>query len=69
MRKLIVEISASKTEQELDEDIYIEGEDSILDPDSLYDFYIHEIVTQPDYTWKVVDEEGNDVTDEYKYRF
>lgn len=62
MRKLIVDIEASHIEQEIEW-----YEKTPLDPDSLYDYWIHEIVTQPNYTWKVVDEEGNDVTSEYKY--
>ena len=62
MRKLIVEIESSVVEIDLD-DFYDPEEE--LNPDGLYDGFIHEIITQPDYSWKVVDDEGNDIEVEY----
>ena len=41
-------------------------EEEPLDRDSLYDFWIHEVVSNPEFTWKMVDEDGKDVTSEYK---
>ena len=61
MRKIIVEIKPSVTEQEIE---WFEEEP--LDADSLFDFWIYPIITDPEYSWRVVDEEGNDVTDEYR---
>lgn len=52
MRKLIVRIEASVHEVDLD-NFYDEGEE--LNNDVLSDDFIHEIVTQPNYTWEVVE--------------
>lgn len=56
--KLIVNIEASTVEVDLDG--YYDSEDE-LDSDSLYDGFVYEIITQPDYDWKVVDDDGNEV--------
>ena len=53
MRKLVVEIKASTVEIDLD-GYYDEDEE--IDSDGLYDGFIHEIITQPDYDWKIVNE-------------
>lgn len=58
MRKLVVRIYGSESEIDLD-GFYDEDEE--LDRDSLYDGFIHEIITQPSYYWVVVDENGKEV--------
>lgn len=55
MRKLVIRIHASETEYNLD-GYYDEDEE--LNFDSLYDGFIHEVITQPSYDWEVVDENG-----------
>lgn len=62
MRKLVVDIEASHVEQEIEW-----YEDEPLDRDSLHDFWVYPVISNPSYTWKVVDENGNDVTSEYNY--
>ena len=51
MRTLRVEIKPSVSEIELD-DYYDEDEE--LNFDGLYDGFIHEIITQPEYEWEIV---------------
>ena len=58
MRKLVVRIHASTVEYDLD-DFYEEDEE--LNSDSLYDGFVHEAVTNPDYDWVVIDENGKEV--------
>lgn len=58
MNKLMVSIKASEHEMILD-DYYEDGEP--FGYDDLYDYFIHEIITQPNYEWKVVDEFGEEV--------
>ena len=53
MRKLIINIEASSHEFDLD-GYYDEDEE--IDNDSLYDGFVHEVITNPKYTWKVVEE-------------
>lgn len=62
MRKLIIEIEASVVEIDLD---HFYNEDEELDPDGLYDGFIHEIITQPEYSWKVVGDDGEEIEVSY----
>lgn len=58
MRKLVVRIHASQHEVELDD--YLEPDEEIY-YDNLYDYFIHEIITQPNYEYVVVDENGKEI--------
>lgn len=51
--KLIVKIEASVTEIDLDD--YFDEDEDQEDFDMLYDGFIHEIITNSDYTYEVVD--------------
>lgn len=50
-RRLVIEIKPSTAEFDLD-DYEEEGEE--YTDDQLYDYFIHEVITQPDYDWKIV---------------
>lgn len=58
MRKLVIKIKASTHEINLDD--YYEADEEI-NSDDLYDYHIHEVVSQPDYETVVVDEDGNKI--------
>lgn len=57
MTKLVVKIEAAEYSIDLDDwkEDYFDEEEGVWDMDGLYDGFVHEIITQPDYTVEVID--------------
>lgn len=57
MAKLIIKIEASEVVIDLDgfEEDFFDEETGKWDDDGLYDGFIHEVITQPEYTTEIVE--------------